>query len=160
MVSIIFQCLYYFLPVYAAKLFSSLDFWEKKHLHRLVKIDGKDLLGAIIISIIIFSLQKYLYFKGFQSFALIDYNGFSILMGVLMGLGVIVGDALRLFYREQSHLAKSEYWVPWDQWAYLFGAGIFSLALYVPDITVVVIILLASPLFQFIGYYVHSKISV
>src|SRR3989344_1062556 len=147
----ILQSLYFFLPAFMARIIPS--FFSKislgdKHLHPKIMISPKELVLATLTSTLVFILQMVAYRAGFQSITLIDYAGFTPLLGVLMGVGVIAGNALKNYYKQKDGISLNSNWLPWDSWGYVFGAILFSFLEYVPDVSVVVILLVASPLFE------------
>ena len=97
-VDVILKALYFFLPAYIANmapvLFKRLPFldkpiWENK-LGRNKTWRG--FIVAVLIGGVVFWLQKIAYISGFKNLALIDYADFSILLGLLLGAGAIIGD--------------------------------------------------------------------
>jgi len=101
MLLIILKSLYFFLPAYFANMAPVLLRWIPI-LEKPVNEErfGKNktwrgILVAIIIGSFVFSIQKILYAVGFQTLSLINYNDFSPLLGLLLGLGAILGDMIK-----------------------------------------------------------------
>ncbi len=165
--SIILQSLYYFLPAYIANmapvLFQKLPFldkpvWEKK----LGK--NKTWRGIIVASlsgVIVFWLQKIAYNAGFTSLAIIDYSDFSLLMGLLLGFGAIVGDAVKSYYKRKAEIQPGMPWPGFDQLDFVVGGLAFSFLLYVPQVHIIVVLFLATPLLHIatnrIGYWLGMR---
>ncbi len=166
-ISIILQSLYYFLPAYIANmapvLFQKLPFldkpiWEKKL--------GKNktwrgVVVAALCGVIVFWLQKMAYNFGFTSLAIIDYNDFSVLMGLLLGLGAIVGDSVKSYYKRKAEIQPGMPWPGFDQLDFVVGGLAFSFLLYVPPVEVIVVLFLATPLLHIatnhIGYWLGMR---
>ncbi|HLC89034.1 MAG TPA: CDP-archaeol synthase [Candidatus Nanoarchaeia archaeon] len=159
---LILKSLYFFLPAYLANMapvltkkvpFLNQPVWEKKL--------GKNktwrgMVMAVLTGTAVFALQKYVYQQGWTGLALIDYNGFSILSGTLLGGGAILGDVVKSYFKRKRKIAPGERWIPWDQLDFVLGGLILGCLLYVPAVEVVVIIVLASPFlhiaFNHLGY--------
>ena len=160
---LILKSLYFFLPAYLANMapvltkkvpFLNRPVWEKKL--------GKNktwrgIVMAVLIGTVVFALQKYTYQQGFTSLALIDYNGFSILLGALWGGGAILGDAVESYFKRKRNIPPGERWIPWDQLDFVLGGLILGSFMYVPAVEVVLVIVVASPvlhiIFNHLGYY-------
>ena len=112
---------------------------------------------AVLTGTIVFALQKYAYQQGFTSLALIDYNGFSILLGGLLGGGAILGDAVESYFKRKRNIQPGEKWIPWDQLDFVLGGLILGCFLYVPAAEVVLSIVVISPFlhiaFNHLGYF-------
>ncbi len=160
---LILKSLYFFLPAYLANMapvltkkvpFLNKPIWESKL--------GKNktwrgVVMAVLTGTIVFAIQKYAYQQGFTSLALIDYDGFSILLGTLLGGGVILGDAVESYFKRKKNIPPGERWIPWDQLDFVLGGLALGCFLYVPAVEVVLIIVLISPLlhiaFNHLGYF-------
>ncbi|MBI2665387.1 CDP-archaeol synthase [Candidatus Woesearchaeota archaeon] len=167
MVSLILQSLYFFLPGYVANMSPILFKWIPFlgiPIHEQKFGKNKTWRGIIVAAItgmIIFLLQRMAYQQGFVQFALIDYNDFSILFGLLMGLGVILGDLVKSYYKRKNNIAPGEPWMPWDQLDFVIGGILGVSFFYVPAVEVVFILLLFSPilhlLVNYLGYILKIK---
>ncbi len=164
---LILKALYFFLPAYLANMFPSLaknlpflnyPVWEKK----LGK--NKTWRGVLIATLtggLIFWLQKIAYVKGFITWAVIDYSGFSLAFGFLMGFGAIFGDLIESYYKRKVNIPPGKPWMPFDQLDFVFGALILSFLVYVPKVSIILILLVLSPLlhllFNRIGYWLKIQ---
>jgi CDP-2,3-bis-(O-geranylgeranyl)-sn-glycerol synthase len=164
---IVISALYFFLPAYLANMFPSLaknlpflnyPVWENK----LGK--NKTWRGVVIATLIgglVFWLQKIAYIQGFTSWAVIDYSGFSLLFGFLMGFGAIFGDLVESYYKRKIGIAPGKPWIPFDQLDFVIGALALSFFVYVPKANIILILLLASPLLHIltnrIGYWLKLQ---
>ncbi|MBU0459709.1 MAG: CDP-archaeol synthase [Nanoarchaeota archaeon] len=164
---IILKALYFFLPAYFANMAPIL----LKGIPALNKPIHEKLLGknktwrgfvlAVLIGTLIFYLQKVAYQYGFTRLALIDYANFSVLLGVLLGGGAIIGDLVESYFKRKNKIKPGERWVPWDQLDFVIGGLGLSLFLYVPPANVILILLLLSPLlhilFNHLGYWLRIR---
>jgi CDP-2,3-bis-(O-geranylgeranyl)-sn-glycerol synthase len=165
---LILKSLYFFLPAYFANMapellkgvpFLGRPVWEKK-LGRNKTWRG--MVAAVLIGVLVFLLQKWLFqFNFFYDISIIDYSGFSLLLGFLLGLGVILGDAVGSFYKRRAGIKPGESWKLWDQLDFVIGGLVLSWFVYVPRIEVAVTLLVVSPflhmLFCRIGYWLKIK---
>ena len=121
----------------------------------------RGVLIATLTGGLIFWLQKIAYLKGFTAWAIIDYSGFSLLLGFLMGFGAIFGDLVESYYKRKAEIAPGKPWIPFDQLDFVIGALVLSFFVYVPKASVILILLLASPLlhilFNRIGYWLKLQ---
>lgn len=162
---LILRSLYLMLPAYLANgspvvvsnLFKSLA----KPVDMGMKFRGRSLFGshktyrgliaAVIIGIIVFLLQKYLYqYSFFQNWSLIDYNDFylrySVLPGFLLGFGAIMGDMIKSFFKRQFDVEPGQRWLPWDQLDFLIGALLFTALIYIPGWQVILTLFILTPM--------------
>jgi CDP-2,3-bis-(O-geranylgeranyl)-sn-glycerol synthase len=164
---LILQSLYFFLPAYIANMMPALlikvpylnkPIWEKK----LGKNKTwKGLVAGMIFGGLVFLLQKIAYGQGFTSLAMIDYSDYPILLGALMGLGALVGDSVKSYYKRKEGIPPGKSWIPFDQLDFVFGGIIFSFLVYVPKAEVVLILIIASPILHIatntIGYLLKIR---
>jgi len=163
----ILESLYFFLPGYIANMAPVLLRWIPVGGTPInEKLFGshktwRGLIVGIIMGGIIFSLQKYLYVTEFKLWAIIDYGDFSPVLGFLMGLGALVGDAVKSYYKRKGGLKPGERWFPYDQIDFVIGGIIFSWFVYVPQAEVVLILLLVTPILHIvvnhIGYWLRIR---
>ena len=166
MLSLILKALYFFLPAYLANMapvllkwipFLEQPVWERKL--------GKNktwrgLVVAVLIGFIVFVLQKYAYQAGFTSWALIDYQNFPIYFGALLGLGALVGDSLKSYYKRKAKIPPGQCWVPWDQLDFVLGAIVFSFFVYVPPASTVLMLIIISPLLHVAANYIGYLLGI
>ncbi|MBU1111992.1 MAG: CDP-archaeol synthase [archaeon] len=153
MVSIILKALYFFLPAYFANMapvifrkipLLGIPIYEKWF--------GKNktwrgLIVGVLLGTGIFFIQRLLYTNNLMAdWVLIDYSGYTFLLGLLLALGAILGDMVESYFKRKKGLKPGKPWIPWDQLDFVLGAIILSAFVYVPDILVIVILLLISPL--------------
>ena len=158
----ILASLYFFLPAYIANmspvLFRKLPFLGKpinKTLFGAHKT-WRGLFVAVVAGTLVFYLQKTAYLSGFTSLALIDYSDFSLTLGFLLGLGAILGDLVKSYYKRKMGIEPGKPWPFWDQEDFVFGGLLLGFFVYVPSAETALVIFLASPilhvLVNYIGY--------
>ena len=164
---LILKSLYFCLPAYLGNMVPifvkkipllNYPVWEKKF--------GKNktwrgTISAIIIGMIVFALQKYAYSQGFTEWALIDYNGFSVLLGALLGGGAIIGDLAESYFKRKQGIKPGERWLFWDQIDFVIGGLLLACLVYVPPAEVVLILIVLSPFlhvfFNHLGYFLKIR---
>ena len=150
MVTIILQSLYFFLPAFIAYLAANLSkpIW-KQPIHKIFgKHTWTSLLAAIVNGTLIFWIQKLVYTPS-QELALINYHDVSIIYGLLLGLGAVLGEMIKDFFKIRK---KIIHWWFWDETSFIFGALILGSFIYVPSAAVSGIILIS-------GLVLHLGIS-
>ncbi len=156
MLELILSALYFFLPAYFANMapvfVKKIKFLDKP-IH--VKLFGKNktwrgLVFASIAGLIVFWLQKMAYINGFRSLAIIDYADFSVMFGLMLGLGAILGDLVESYYKRKAEIPPGKPWPVFDQLDFVVGGIVGSFFFYVPPAEIVLILLIVSPLLHLI----------
>ncbi len=158
---LLIQSLYFFLPAYFANMAPELFRWVPAGgipIHTKKFGDHKTwrgIIAAVVLGTIIFSIQQWLYQAGFLNnffyeISLIDYVNFPFWFGSLLGLGAILGDLVKSYYKRKEGIKPGESWKPWDQLDFVIGGMIGSFFFYVPPASVVAILLIVSPLLHII----------
>ena len=152
MLNLLLQSLYFFLPAYFANM-APIIFKKLPLLNQPIneKHFGKNktwrgIVTAILFGTLIFYLQQLAYTKGFTSLALIDYNGFSLWLGIAMSTGAILGDLIKSYYKRKADIPPGKPWFGWDQLDFVIGGLLGSMLVYVPTISIILILLIISPL--------------
>jgi CDP-2,3-bis-(O-geranylgeranyl)-sn-glycerol synthase len=155
-------------PVFATKIFGKklawpLDFGKT---YKGKEILGKNktwrgLISGIIVAMAIIYLQAYLYnFNFFKNLSLFDYQAIDqITYGFLFGLGVILGDAVKSFFKRRINLKPGDKWFPWDQLDFL-GALILILFVYLPPWYIFLLIVIISPLLPLASNWLGYKLKI
>ena len=173
---IILQALYFMLPAYFANMapvFASKIFGNKiaYPLDCNLKYNGRPFLGAnktwrgliagVIIGIVTIYLQYYLYnISFFHSISILDYYQINlILYGFIFGFGVILGDAIKSFFKRQANLKPGDKWFPWDQLDFL-GALILINFVYQPSLAIIFLIVIISPLLPIAANWIGYKLGI
>lgn len=107
----------------------------------------RGLVAAVIMGVAISSIQKLLYqFDFFQQISLFDYSKYFLIFGFLAGLGAILGDLLKSFFKRRLKIKSGLSWPVFDQLDFVFG---FLLAIYwlVRPSAAIIFIIIALTLF-------------
>ena len=161
----ILQALYYFLPAYVANMApvifknplpQPIDFhrpWHNKRIFGDNKTWG-GLIAAIITGSAVFILQQSLNsIQFFQSLAIINYKQ-SMLFGILMATGAILGDLAKSFIKRRLNKQPGEEWFPFDQIDYVIGALLFTLPLYAPPLKIIIALFVLAPVLHYTVNYI------
>ncbi len=96
--------------------------------------DHKTIRGIIaggVVGLLTAGLQILLsaVFSWPESYSMgLDYGSTMILvMGLFMGFGALIGDAVKSFFKRQMNIAPGRSWVPFDQLDFVIGGAIASL---------------------------------
>lgn len=172
--------LYFFLPAGIANgtpvIVSKIPFLKKLNypLDFNLMFRGKRILGdhktvrGLISGVLMGILTAYVLKMGYdnssfiRSFSPIDYDAFSIfLFGGLSGLGAIVGDSVKSFFKRRAGIKPGKAWLPFDQIDYIFGGVLFTLPYIQLDLIyyflIFVLYLIIHPATTIIGYYLGLK---
>jgi CDP-2,3-bis-(O-geranylgeranyl)-sn-glycerol synthase len=161
-----------FLPIGLANIFASLsrhilprwdyplDFYKTWRGQRIFGAHKtwRGLIVGVLAAFLFFIFQKYLYASSpaIHDFSLIDYNSVNILTGLVMGLGALLGDALKSFFKRQKNIPPGQPWFPYDQLDFVLGGALLSWPLITVSADIIIIAiglgLLFHLLFKVIGY--------
>ena len=171
----IFFAYWFFLPVGLATLgafFSAKIPYLKKLSYPAdfyLKFRGKRVFGShktirgfiigIICGIITIYIQIFIYEQSavFRQIMIFDYSLIDpIIFGSLCGLGALVGDAIKSFFKRQNNIAPGKSWFPFDQMDQIIG-GIMLTWFYIQldlsrYILITVVWFLIHPFMTFVGY--------
>jgi CDP-2,3-bis-(O-geranylgeranyl)-sn-glycerol synthase len=141
------QTLWFFLPAYLANiapvLAQSHFAWLDRPLDGGRFFRGERVLGAhktwrgivagIVVGTATFAAQRLAWDAGwFRALAPIDYGDTSLLLGLLLGLGTGVGDAVKSFFKRRRAIAPGASWIGWDQIDFMIGAWLFAAPVHLP----------------------------
>jgi len=175
---IILQALYFFLPAYlanmapvfAAKILGKrfdnpIDCGAKFRGQRVLgdHKTWRGLVSGVLMGFLVAYLQTIAAQKGWVvRLNLLDYSQVNpIILGGLLGLGTIVGDAVKSFFKRQMKIAPGGKWPGFDQLDFVIGGLLFVSMVYVPPLIVILILLIATPglhlLSNIIGYKLKLK---
>lgn len=160
---LVLQALYFFLPVYLANMAPELVGWIPWKKSVWEKGLGKNktwrgVIVAVVVGGLVFYVQKLLYSFGFfNQLSIIDYSDFSIVLGLLMGIGAMVGDMGESYFKRKLGLKPGESWKPWDQLDFVIGGLLLGMFVYVPPVSIMAVLLIVSPVLHIlanrIGYW-------
>ncbi len=168
----ILQALYFFLPAYLANMAPVFAHALKLPLGYPVSTqyfgDHKTVRGIIsgvVVALVVVYVQKILLIEGYafaQELSLLEYGTISVLLyGFAFGLGALVGDLVKSFFKRRLEREPGSPWVPFDQLDFVLGALIFLYPLYQLEFKYVVVLLLATPALHFsanvLGYLLNLK---
>jgi CDP-2,3-bis-(O-geranylgeranyl)-sn-glycerol synthase len=89
---------------------------------------------AIIAGLIGAYLQMWLYnYSFFKSVSLgIDYSNplNPLFLGILLGVGALVGDLVKSFFKRRIAIKSGKSFVPWDQIDFVLGSYLFVMPIY------------------------------
>ncbi len=182
MISTIMSALWFFLPAAAANGFAvvaaklpllsgweaPLDFgvsWRGKRLLADHKT-WRGLITGMILSTLTLALQQWLYRAVPSMHSLVNelpaYSTLPLLiLGPLLGLGALGGDAVKSFFKRRVGVQPGERWFPFDQIDYIVGAEaasafvvVLPLPVYAAAIIIFVLLQIAA---SYIGYVIGVK---
>lgn len=98
-------------------------------------------------------------------FSLIDYSSIHpLILGPLVGLGALVGDALKSFAKRQADIPPGHSWPPFDQIDWIVGMFVAIAPFHVFPISIYLLALFIGgalhPLVNIAGYYLNLKRSL
>lgn len=98
----------------------------------------RGLLVGIMGGALTYILQEKAYasHEFFRAISLIDYSILPIWVGSFMGLGAIVGDLVKSFFKRRVRLHSGQSWFPLDQIDFTLGGMLFSFLFYIPTVPV------------------------
>lgn len=113
-----------------------LDFNKKFHGKRILGNHKtfRGLFAAVLMGFLV-GLMQFLIYKIFEwpsaSSAPINYDSLTVaFIGAFLGLGAIVGDAVKSFFKRQVGIKPGHNWLVFDQIDYVLGGILFSMLLF------------------------------
>jgi len=178
MLDLILKAFYLVLPAYLANMAPPIfgRFGWLKSLNR--PVDGgiklgrdylfgqtktwRGIMAAVIFGLLTTGIQAWLYdFDFFRNLSLINYGQDFIWFGILAGLGAILGDLVKSFFKRRLHLKSGDAWPIFDQLDFIAGFFLFTWYFVRPDwqiiLTVCLMTLILHPLVNIIGYFLRFK---
>jgi CDP-2,3-bis-(O-geranylgeranyl)-sn-glycerol synthase len=143
----ILSALYFFVPAYLANMSPVLirGHWEMlaKPLDAGRSLGGKRIFGdhkiwrgviaALLTGVAAYEAQRLLYVHGVGTdLGAFDYSAHPVVPGLLMGLGAMVGDAVKSFFKRRVGIAPGASWPVFDQIDFLIGAYVFVVPVFAP----------------------------
>jgi len=180
MIKFLLECLYFLAPAGFATLTPQMvahfkmleglkkpiDF-NKSFRGKRIFGDSKTIRGYIvgtitglIVGLIQYSLSDV---EFVSNRSLINYSSLSIAIfsGILLGLGALVGDSVKSFFKRQINIAPGKSWVIFDQVDFILGGILFSLPIAVLSfkyyLAMIFIYLAVHITTTTIGYFVGVK---
>lgn len=142
-------------PILGAPMDFGMTFRGKRILGDHKTIRG--LLVAPLAGGVCFWAQQQLgAFAWAQSMSLFDYEQMSVGFGALLGLGAVLGDAVKSFFKRQLDIAPGQPWIPFDQIDFTVGAMLLIQPVYPPPLVIVGLVILLGlalhPLMNLLGF--------
>ncbi len=120
-------------------------YWRGRRIFGAHKTWG-GLLTGTVAGILFYLLQQYVYqFDFFQTISLLDYHSQPWFIGGLFGLGAVLGDLVKSFFKRRISIEPGKPWIPFDQIDYIVGAIVLLSFIYWPGWKVVVVVLVLGP---------------
>jgi len=176
MIADVGRVLYLFVPAYAANMAPVL---ARGHLVALARpldfgctVRGVRLLGdhktwrgivaGTAAGVLVYAIQAGLHRAGaLRGLALVDYDAWHGLPGLLMGVGAGLGDAAKSLVKRRIGIAPGESWVGFDQLDFMAGSYLTLAPLYLaplaPTILALPVIFVGSILVTATAYTLHMK---
>ncbi len=166
------QALYFFLPAYVANMAPVFAHALRLPFGYPVSVqyfgDHKTVRGIIVgigAALGVVFVQKVLFVQGYpfvRELSLIEYSTISILLyGLAFGLGALLGDLVKSFFKRRLQREPGSPWVPFDQLDFVLGALIFLYPLYHLEFTYILVLLVATPVLHLganvLGYLLNLK---
>lgn len=124
----------------------------------------RGLLVGILVGVLTALLQAWLYDNSEwvrDNLGLYDKATLALKAGFLLGLGALVGDAVKSFFKRQFSVPSGQAWAPFDQLDYVIGGLVFYslidvLSLY-QYLIIIFIWVVIHPIATFIGWLLKLK---
>jgi len=122
----------------------------------------RGLIFAPIAGIAVAYIQLLLYANpSLRSISILNYNDYWLLFGALAGLGAIIGDLVKSFFKRRFKIGAGKPWPVFDQIDSAVGFLAFTYAIAWPDLAVIFIILIlalvVSPVTNIAAYFLGIK---
>jgi CDP-2,3-bis-(O-geranylgeranyl)-sn-glycerol synthase len=172
------QALWFFVPAYLANMAPVLAqghfAWLDRPLDGGRMFRGERLFGShktwrgvvagTVVGLGAFAVQRLVWEADWlRALAPIDYGATTLWLGVLLGLGTGVGDAVKSFFKRRVGIASGETWLGFDQLDFMVGAYLFAAPLWAPPLAAFLlclpIVFFGSILVTVIGYELGLKAS-
>jgi CDP-2,3-bis-(O-geranylgeranyl)-sn-glycerol synthase len=159
MLQLIISSLYFILPAYVANMcpviFGKLKLPLGYPIHAKLFGDHKTYRGlyaAYVGAFLVLLLQLYLAKNNiFSDYTLLDYEKINIFFyAFLMGIGAIMGDLIKSFFKRRLNKKPGSPWVPFDQLDFIIGALIFLTPVYILPWQNILALLILTPLLHFL----------
>ena len=122
----------------------------------------RGILSGAILGVLIASLQAWLYnYEFFYNISLIDYPSDFILFGLLAGLGALLGDLAKSFFKRRVGFHSGASWPVFDQLDFVAGFLLLTYFIVQPPLNIIVTVFLITlvlhPLTNIISYWLGFK---
>jgi len=122
----------------------------------------RGIVSAVIFGVVVAGIQALLFqFSLFRDISWVYYPKMFLLFGVLAGLGAIVGDLVKSFFKRRLGLSSGQPWIGFDQLDFMVGFFVFIAWLVHPSweaiLVALVLTLILHPLVNISGYLLGIK---
>jgi CDP-2,3-bis-(O-geranylgeranyl)-sn-glycerol synthase len=122
----------------------------------------RGLVSGVVAGTLGYEAQRLAYGAGVGTeLALIDYAAHPIVPGLLLGLGTIVGDAVKSFFKRRAGIAPGASWPVFDQLDFMAGAYAFVAVVYAPPawatLAALPLVLAGGVVVSAIGCWLHLR---
>jgi CDP-2,3-bis-(O-geranylgeranyl)-sn-glycerol synthase len=166
-INLIFASIVFFLPAYIAnampvianglKLFPSLA----KPINKKIFGESKTyrgffvgILGALIVGYIQFTFGLY-NLSNWQNNLM-----FTLLLSFYLGLGALIGDLIKSYFKRRIGKKSGEPWIIFDQIDYVIGGLLVGSLIVMPTPELIIILLIISPLFALGANMIAYKLKI
>jgi len=90
----------------------------------------RGLITGVLMAIITVGVQQQIYFysAGLREVLNFDFNSINpVIYGLLAGIGALLGDAVKSFFKRRTNIKPGSTWFPFDQIDYIIGGIVFLL---------------------------------
>lgn len=81
----------------------------------------------------------------------------GLLLGILLGFGAMVGDAVKSFFKRQLGMPPGKSWFPFDQLDFVIGALVFAAIVETPTLAGIIILLVFTPPIHVLSNIIDNK---
>lgn len=172
MIILIIQALYFFLPAYCANMAPVVAHKLRLPFGQPISLkyfgEHKTWRGFIVgflAALVILYIQKLFLIQNSiiaTDISILDYKNISMFLYALaFGLGALIGDLVKSFFKRRLNKKPGTPWIPFDQIDFVVGAIIFLYPLYQIDIKILLILLVITPILHLLtnifGYQLGLK---
>ena len=154
-------------PVIAARLFPRWDWPVDAGLSLAgIRVFGdhktvRGIVAGVLVGALVFVAQQRLCvrFESLREIGRLDYATATWWWGAALGLGALLGDLLKSFFKRRCGRAPGQSWFPFDQIDWMLGALLVAWPMALLDLRFVAVALLVatilSVLIKRVGYWLH-----
>lgn len=103
----------------------------------------RGLISGALVGQLVYTAQLYLFrFDFFHNLSLFDYQTHLFYFGALLGLGALLGDLVKSFFKRGVNIPAGRSWLPFDQIDYTIGALALGSLVYFPGWPIAVFLLI------------------
>lgn len=121
------------------------------------------IIGALMATVTFLAQQQLAPHLGEFSAYLMPsgYMDFPVILGVLLGFGALLGDAIASFFKRQRDIQPGTSWIPFDQLDYVIGSSLCAAPIVLLSFTMYVWVFIlwfgAHLIFSYFGFLLGLK---